>query len=105
MIKPGPVYIPPCKPPEENAFVMFIVQCDERDRLQACLRERGVESFVYYGTPIHLQPAAAALGYKPGDFPAAERQAGRVLALPHHQYLDEDQISYVADAVNQFYGA
>ena len=103
LIKPGPVYIPPCQPREENAFVMFIIQCDERDRLQAYLRQRGVESLVYYGTPIHLQPAAASLGYQPGDFPVAERQAGRVLALPHHQYLDEDQISYVADAVNQFY--
>jgi dTDP-4-amino-4,6-dideoxygalactose transaminase len=35
----------------------------------------------------------------------AESQADRVLALPHHQYLSEDQIAYVAETVNAFYGA
>jgi dTDP-4-amino-4,6-dideoxygalactose transaminase len=35
----------------------------------------------------------------------AERQADRVLALPHHQNLTPEQIGYVAEAVNAFYGA
>jgi len=104
LIEPGHIYIPPCKPHEENAFVLFIVQCDERDRLRGFLRERGVEALVYYATPLHLQPAAAKLGYKKGDFPVAERQAERVLALPHHQHLGEDQVATVAEAVNAFYG-
>lgn len=104
LIKPGPVFIPEDKPHERNAFVMFITQADERDRLKAYLAEQGVESLVYYGTPLHLHQAAARLGYKRGDFPVAERQAERVLALPHHQHLTEEQIGYVADKVNRFYG-
>ena len=105
LIRASEVFIPPCKQHEENAFVMFIVQCEERDRLKAYLAERGVESLIYYGTPLHLHPAAARLGYKLGDFPVAERQASRVLALPHHQHLLDDQIGYVAEQVDRFYGA
>lgn len=96
--------LPQCKPHEQNSFVMFITQSDDRDRLQSYLRDRGIESLVYYGTPVHLHPAAARLGYKRGDFPVAERQADLVLALPHHQHLTEEQIAYVANAVNSFYG-
>ena len=59
---------------------------------------------VYYGTALHLHKAAAKLGYKRGDFPVAERQCDRVLALPHMQYLNDDQIGYTADLVNKFYG-
>jgi dTDP-4-amino-4,6-dideoxygalactose transaminase len=96
--------LPQCKPHERNSFVMFITQSDDRDRLQGYLRERGIESLVYYGTPLHLHPAAARLGYRKGDFPVAERQADLVLALPHHQHLTEEQIAHVARTVNSFYG-
>jgi dTDP-4-amino-4,6-dideoxygalactose transaminase len=99
------MYIPPCKDYEQNAFVMFITQCDDRDKLQTHLGEKGIQSLIYYGRCLHLHPAAQKLGYKKGDFPVAENQADRVLALPHHQYLSEDQISYVAETVNAFYGA
>ncbi|MBM3598889.1 MAG: DegT/DnrJ/EryC1/StrS family aminotransferase [Alphaproteobacteria bacterium] len=105
LVKAPQCRLPQCKQHEINSFVMFISQSDDRDRLQAFLRDRGIESLVYYGTPIHLHPAAAKLGYKRGDFPVAEGQADRVLALPHHQHLTGAQIEYVAQSINQFYGA
>jgi len=104
IIKPGHVQIPEEKPHEVVSYVMFIVQADERDRLQKFLAEHGVETLVYYGTALHLHKAAASLGYKRGDFPVAERQCSRVLALPHMQYLAEDQVAYAAELVNKFYG-
>ena len=105
LIKPGPVQVPDEKPYEHNSYVMFIVQADDRDRLKEYLAQHGVESLVYYGTALHLHKAAAKFGYKRGDFPVAERQCDRVLALPHHQHLTEEQITYVAEKVNKFYGA
>lgn len=104
IIKPGHVQIPAEKPHEVVSYVMFITQADDRDRLQKFLAERGVQTLVYYGTALHLHKAAASLGYKRGDFPVAERQCDRVLALPHMQYLTEDQVAYAAELVNKFYG-
>ncbi len=105
LIKQGPIFIPADKAHEQNSYVMFITQANDRDKLKAYLAERGIESLVYYGTALHLHPAAAKLGHKKGDFPVAEKQCDRVLALPHHQHLTEDQIAYAAEAVNKFYAA
>jgi len=88
-----------------DSYVMFIVQAERRDALQAFLRDKGVETLIYYGTPLHLHQAAAPLGYKRGDLPVAEAQCDKVLALPHNQQISEDQVSYVAEQVNAFYGA
>lgn len=105
LIKPDRINVPDEKPYEHNSYVMFITLADNRDRLKDHLAQHGIESLVYYGTALHLHKAAARLGYKRGDFPVAERQCDRVLALPHHQHLTEDQIAYVAEKVNKFYGA
>lgn len=105
LIKAPQVIIPADSADQRSAYVMFLTLSEDRDRLQAHLRSRGIESLVYYGRALHLHPAAGKLGYKKGDFPVAEAQADKVLALPHHQNLSDDQISYVADMVNQFYSA
>ena len=52
---------------------------------------------------LHLQPAAKRYNYKRGDFPVAEKQADEVLALPHHQYLTNEQIEFVSKSINEFY--
>jgi dTDP-4-amino-4,6-dideoxygalactose transaminase len=106
LIKANEVYIPAERTSEGyvDSYVMFIVQAEKRDALKAFLQEHGIESLVYYGTPLHLHKAAQTLSpYKRGDFPIAEAQCDKVLALPHHQHLTQDQVAYVAEKINQFY--
>jgi dTDP-4-amino-4,6-dideoxygalactose transaminase len=105
IIKQDSIYIPPEKPEEHNSNVMFNTQADQRDKLKDYLQSHDIESLVYYGTPLHLHKAAARFGLKKGDFPVAEAQCEKVLALPHHQNLTDDQITYVAEKVNAFYGS
>lgn len=104
IIKQGSIFIPPEKPEEHNSYVMLITQADQRDKLKDYLQSHDIESLVYYGTPLHLHKAAARFGLKKGDLPVAEAQCEKVLALPHHQNLTDDQITYVAEKVNAFYG-
>lgn len=105
LIKAEQFYIPPERTNEGyvDSYVMFIAQAENRDALKAHLQEHGVESLVYYGTPLHLHKAAEKLGYRRGDFPMAEAQCDKALALPHHQHLTADQIAFVAEKINQFY--
>lgn len=106
LITAGQVYIPPEKTDEGyvDSYVMFIIRAKNRDALQAHLKEHGIESMVYYGTPLHLHKAAQTLApFKRGDFPMAEAQCDEALALPHHQHLTDDQVAYVAEKINQFY--
>jgi dTDP-4-amino-4,6-dideoxygalactose transaminase len=98
------VFHPPCRPEEFNTFHTFVIQVDRRDALKSHLADKGIGTAIHYPKPIHLQPAAASLNHKQGDFPVTERQAGRILTLPIHQGLTEGEISTVARAINAFYG-
>jgi dTDP-3-amino-2,3,6-trideoxy-4-keto-D-glucose/dTDP-3-amino-3,4,6-trideoxy-alpha-D-glucose/dTDP-2,6-dideoxy-D-kanosamine transaminase len=81
------------------------VRAERRDELLRFLVDAGVEAKVHYPVPVHLQPAARGLGYGPGDFPSAERDAKTVITLPAHPYLTEDEIDFVIDRVRAFYDA
>jgi len=97
------VFMPPCRAEEFNVFHTFVVQVERRDELQTFLHERGVGTAIHYKIPIHLQPAARALGYGQGAFPVAEEQAGRILSLPVHQFLSAADVEYVAASIKEFY--
>ena len=88
---------------QSTSYVMCLGLFEKRDQLQSFLFSNGIESMVYYGTPLHLHKAANRFGYKKGDFPIAEKQSKMVLAIPHHQHLTYEQIKFVADKINQFY--
>jgi dTDP-4-amino-4,6-dideoxygalactose transaminase len=102
-LDPRLAFAPPCRPEQWNTFHTFVVQLDRRDELQTHLTGRGIGSAIHYPIPIHLQPAARNLGYRRGDFPVAERQAGRILSLPVHQFLTTDHLARVVDAIHGFY--
>jgi len=71
-----------------------------RDRLQSSLRERGIETAVFYPTPIHRQPLYQRLGSGDVSCPVAERLADEVLSLPVHPALSAADVETVAAAVN-----
>ncbi len=82
---------------------MFLGLFEERDHLQRFLMERGIESMVYYGKPLSAHKASVDMGLSVDQYPVSERLCGSVLALPHHQYLTEEQISFVCDQITSFY--
>ena len=100
---PSDVDSPSESPDFYDTYHLFMIQCDGRDELAAYLAEVGVDTRVHYPIPIHLQPVCRTLGYKPGDLPVTERQAQRILSLPVHQLLSEEQIVFVGDAIGTFY--
>ena len=88
---------------EFNTWHTFVIQVDRRDQLQEYLKSVKIETSVHYPVPIHLQPASVTLGYSQGDFPVTERQANRILTLPVHQHLAEEEISRVATTINDYF--
>ena len=70
-----------------------------RDTVRERLAGAGVESGIHYPIPLHLQPAYAHLGHRPGDFPVAERLAAEIISLPMFPEITEGQQDHVASAL------
>jgi dTDP-4-amino-4,6-dideoxygalactose transaminase len=96
---------PPVVGPEnESIFNQYTVRAARRDALQAHLKDRGIGTAIYYPLPLHQQPCFAYLGYRAGQFPAAEQAAAEVLSLPVYPELSRAQQDEVVGAVRAFYG-
>jgi len=94
----------PLEPPDRQAvYHTFIIQAERRDALKEHLGTCGVGTAIHYPIPIHLQPCAAALAYRPGDCPQSERMADRILSLPVYPELRLEQLEHVATCIHRFY--
>lgn len=69
----------------------------QRDTVQAALKAEGIPSMVYYPKPMHLQTAFADLPTR--SCPVATSLCERVLSLPMHPYLTEEQIDTVCTVI------
>lgn len=97
--------IPVDRPYEKAVYHTFVIQTDLRDGLKSYLADHGVGTGIHYPVPIHLQKAASSLGYRQGDFPVTESQAGSILSLPVYPELGKTQIEYVADCIHSYFAA
>jgi dTDP-4-amino-4,6-dideoxygalactose transaminase len=97
------VILPYSDPRSRSVFHQYVIRAPRRDALRAHLTAQQIGSEIYYPVPIHLQAALKDLGYKPGDFPHAERAAAEVLALPLYPELRDDEQQTVVAAIRSFY--
>lgn len=84
-----------------SVYAQYTVEVDGREAVQAALNDAGVPTAIHYPVPLHRQPALRA----DANLPAADAASERVLSLPMHPYLSEDDQDAVAAAVRQAIGA
>jgi UDP-2-acetamido-2-deoxy-ribo-hexuluronate aminotransferase len=81
-----------------SVFAQYTVMVEQRDAVQAALKEAGIPTAVHYPVPMHLQPAYRDL-CGGGLFPVAEQRAASVMSLPLSPDLDADSQHRVVRAV------
>jgi dTDP-4-amino-4,6-dideoxygalactose transaminase len=69
-----------------------------RTKLQDGLKAAGVPSAIYYPKPLHQQPAYQG-AHDGAALPVSEDLAGRIMALPIHPDLTEEDLARICDAV------
>ena len=83
-------------------YTLILDSKEQRDGLQAHLKEHGIPSMVYYPKALHDQSAYKHLGYKKGSSPVAEMLTECVLSLPIHPYIEEEDIDIVTKHIKEF---
>lgn len=100
----NPLITLPVKSTEEfeHIYHVFVIRCEQRDRLEAYLAEKGIGTVKHYPIPMHLQEAYKDLGIGKGELPIAENISSTVLSIPMYYGMTEDEIQYVINALNSF---
>lgn len=76
-----------------SSWAQYTIQLEskeQRDALQETLREKGIPTMIYYPKPMHRQSAFSNLICLKCDTSTTERLCERILSLPIHPYLEED---------------
>lgn len=91
--------IPAAQAYSYHVYHVYAVRTPEREKLQQHLNQQDIQTGIHYPIPVHLQPAYADLGYKPGDFPHSELAAREEFSLPMYPELTPAQIKTVAQTI------
>lgn len=95
-----PVVIPGRREDTHSAMHLYAIRVSaersgkSRKEVFDALRRAGVGAGVHY-IPVHTQPYYRALGFRPGDFPAAERHYAEALSLPLYYGLTDAEADHV----------
>ena len=89
---------------EHNAHMFYIKVKDieERTKLDAFLKERGVHAVFHY-IPLHTAPAGRKYGRFHGEDKYTTRESERLFRLPMFYTLTEDEVTYITEQVKAFY--
>jgi len=83
----------------ESVFNQYSIRVANRDEVRETLRKNKIGHAVYYPIPLPFQPCFAELGYRPGDFPAAELSAEQSLAIPVFSELTVAEQKIIIDVI------
>lgn len=88
-----------------SSWAQYTIQLksrEERDGLQASLKNQGIPSMVYYPKAMHKQQAFGYLNYNDDDYPNTMRLCDTVLSLPLHPYIKDADIEIVVNAIKDY---
>jgi dTDP-4-amino-4,6-dideoxygalactose transaminase len=94
------VILPEVLPGNVHAWHLFVIRCLERDKLKNFLSDNGIGTMVHYPIPPHRQQAYSE--WSSNDFPVTDQIHREVLSLPLNPALNDEEVSTIIEAVNNF---
>lgn len=79
-----------------SAWAQYTIQVENREAVQKKLLDAGIPTAVHYPIPLNKQPAVADPGVK---LPVGDELASKVISLPMHPYLTEQEQRKVVGAL------
>lgn len=97
------VTTPEIHPEGKHIFHLYVIRTQDRDKLQAYLKEKGISTGIHYPCPLPLLDAYSYLGYKKEDFPIAGNYKNEILSLPMYPELTSELIEQISKTIILWY--
>ncbi|WP_434527760.1 DegT/DnrJ/EryC1/StrS family aminotransferase [Vibrio sp. K4] len=88
------------KSESEHAYHLFVVETQDRDRLQEYLLSNGIQTLIHYPTAPHQQEAYSEMNKR--SYPISERIHATILSLPISSAMSSSDVEKVVNALNEF---
>ena len=98
-IQNSKLVLPSVKEERTSAWAQYSVRVENRDEVQAKLKEQGIPTAVHYPMPLHLQEAFKYLNHKKGNFPLSEKVSDEIMSLPMNPYVTDEEIEYIGSHI------
>jgi len=90
-----------------HVYHQYVVRIEDnfpasRERFMEYLQSKGIGAAVHYPKPVYEQPLYQSLGYGKERCPVSEDVSRRILSLPVHPSLKEEDLEYIAKTINEF---
>lgn len=95
------VKLPLVLPGNKHAFHLFVIEAEHRDKLARYLLKNNVQVLIHYPISIHQQKCYRE--YKSIRLAKTEKMAKKILSLPIHPFMEEEQILTICDKIKKFY--
>jgi dTDP-4-amino-4,6-dideoxygalactose transaminase len=98
-----PLTLPAMKEKGGHVFHLYVVRCEDRNRLMAHLAADKIGSAVHYSAPVHLQAGYAERSIVPKNgLPVTAEIVDKILSLPIYPELTDAQADRVVASLRRY---
>jgi UDP-2-acetamido-2-deoxy-ribo-hexuluronate aminotransferase len=80
----------------------LILEDVDRNKLHAYLADRKIPSMIYYPVPAHRQKMFAQFNSQSTELPITDSLTERVISLPMHTEMDQEQVHFITSSILNF---
>lgn len=93
------IKLPGCENCEQHVFHQFVIQTQQRDKVQKLLLDGGVQTMIHYPIPPYRQNAYQ--GFFDDKYPKTDKVHNEVLSLPMNPVLKDKEVIEIIRAINE----
>lgn len=97
----GKIVVPHQDSLATHVYHLYVIQTENRGELQIGLKERGIATGIHYPIPLPMLDAYSYLGHVEDDFPVTCNLASRILSLPMHGSITDQEVEYVTETISR----
>lgn len=89
------VVVPFVLPGVKHVYHLYVIQVKDRGKVAKALADKGISTGIHYPTPLPFLRAYSYLKQKKSDFPNVVPLSSRILSIPMHAELSDEQVNEV----------